>query len=120
MATGRKRTLPITKVTIHKKKKSPGQSSAVAALQTDDRINLPSSSSEGNFLKLSSYACVHLDTNHAIYLYYQDIPKDQSEGEEKDPPSTPPSFIIHHSGIILLTQQAFRFSHKPEFGIIPL
>ena len=31
-----------------------------------------------------------------------------------------PSFIIHHSGIILLTQQAFRFSHKLEFGIIPL
>ena len=90
MATGRKRTLPFTKVTSHKKKKSPGQSSAAAALQTDDLINLPSSSSEGNFLKLSSYACVHLDTNHAIYLYYQDIPKDQSEGEEEDPPSTPP------------------------------
>jgi len=69
VATGRKRKLPITKVISRKKKKSLGQSSAAAALQIDDLINLPSSSLEGNFLKFSSYACVHLDTNHAIYLY---------------------------------------------------
>jgi len=89
VATGRKCKLPITKVTSCKKKKSPGQSSAVAILQTDDLTNLPSSSLEGNFLD-SLYACIYLDTNHIIHSNHQDIPKDQSEGEEENLQSTPP------------------------------
>ena len=89
MATGRKRKLPITKVTSRKKKKSPGRPSTAAIPQIDDLANLPSSSSEGNFLD-SLYACIHLDTNHTIHSNYQDIPKDHSEGEEEDPQSTPP------------------------------
>ena len=88
MASGRKRKSPITKVTSRKKKKSPGQSSAVAILQSDDLANLPSSS-EGNFLN-SLYICNHLDTNHITHSIYQDIPKDQSEGEEENLRSTPP------------------------------
>ena len=44
VATGRKRNVSYTKVTTRKKKKSPGQSSAAAALQTDVPVNLPSSS----------------------------------------------------------------------------
>ena len=75
MATGRKRKLSITKVASRKKKKSPGPSSAAAIPQTDDLANLPSSSSEGNFLD-SLYACNHIDTNHTIHSDYQHIPKD--------------------------------------------
>ena len=89
MASGRKRKLPITKITSRKKKKSPGQSSAAATLRSDDLANLPSSSSEGNFLN-SLYICNHLDTNHITHSIYQDIPKDQSEGEEENLQSTPP------------------------------
>jgi len=88
VASGRKRKSPITKVTSRKKKKSPGQSSAVAILQSDDLANLPSSS-EGNFLN-SLYICIYLDTNHITHFNYQDIPKDQSEGEEENLQSTPP------------------------------
>ena len=88
VAARRKCKLPITKVTSLKKKKSPGQSSTAAIPQIDDLANLPSSSSEGNFLD-SLYACIHLDTNHIIHSSHQDIPKDQSEGEEEDPQSTP-------------------------------
>jgi len=40
-------------VTTRKKKKSPGQSSAVTAHQTDVLVDLPSSSSEGK--NLNSY-----------------------------------------------------------------
>ena len=47
VATGRKRKVSYTKVTTRKKKKSPSQSSATPAPQTDTPINLPSSSSEG-------------------------------------------------------------------------
>ena len=47
VATGRKHKVSYTKVTTRKKKKSPGQSSAATALQTDVPINLPSSSSKG-------------------------------------------------------------------------
>jgi hypothetical protein len=47
VATGRKRKVSYTKVTTCKKKKSPGQSSAAIALQTDVLVNLPSPSSEG-------------------------------------------------------------------------
>ena len=90
MATGKKCKLSHTKVTTRKKKKSPSQSLVAAASQTDNLANLPSSSSEGNFPKIFSYACIHLDTNHAIHSNYQDIPKDQSEGEEEDTQSTPP------------------------------
>ena len=50
MATGRKRKVPYTKVTAHKKKKSPGQSSVAAVFQTYILINLPSSSLEGKSL----------------------------------------------------------------------
>jgi len=50
VATGRKHKLSYTKVTTRKKKKSPGQSSTAAILQTDAMINLPSSSSEGKIL----------------------------------------------------------------------
>ena len=46
VATGRKRKVSYTKVTTRKKKKSPGQSSAAAAPQTDTPIDFPSSSSE--------------------------------------------------------------------------
>ena len=53
MATGRKRKVSYTKVTTRKKKKSPGQSSAAAAFQTDALVDLPSSSSEGK--SLNSY-----------------------------------------------------------------
>jgi len=49
VASGRKRKLPYTKVTTRKKKKSPGQSSAAAAFQTNALINL-SSSLEGKSL----------------------------------------------------------------------
>ena len=44
VATGRKRKAPYTKVTTHKKTKSPGQPSASIAPQTDVPVNLPSSS----------------------------------------------------------------------------
>jgi len=44
VATGKKRKVSYTKVTTRKKKKSPGQSSAATALQTDVPVNLPSSS----------------------------------------------------------------------------
>ena len=47
VATGRKCKVSYTKVTTRKKKKSPSQSSAATAPQTDTPINLPSSSSEG-------------------------------------------------------------------------
>jgi len=50
VATGRKRKLPYTKVTAHKKKKSPGQSLVAAVFQTDILIDLPSSSLEGKSL----------------------------------------------------------------------
>ena len=50
VATGRKRKVSYTKVTTHKKKKSPGQSLAAAAPQIDTPIDLPSSSSEGKSL----------------------------------------------------------------------
>jgi len=46
VATGRKCKVSYTKVTTRKKKKSPDQSSAATALQTDVPVNL-SSSSEG-------------------------------------------------------------------------
>ena len=75
VATGRKRKLSITKVASRKKNKSPGPSSAAAIPQTNDLANLPSSSSEGNFLD-SLYACNHIDTNHTIHSDYQHIPKD--------------------------------------------
>ena len=89
---GKKCKLSHTKVTTRKKKKSPSQSLVAAASQTDNLANLPSSSSEGNFPKIFSYACIHLDTNHIIHSNHQDIPEDQSEGEEEDPRSiTPPS-----------------------------
>ena len=44
VATGRKRKVSYTKVTTRKKKKSPGQSLAATAPQTDVPVNLPSSS----------------------------------------------------------------------------
>jgi len=50
VAIGRKRKVPYTKVTTHKKKKSPGQSSLAAVFQTDILIDLPSSSLEGKRL----------------------------------------------------------------------
>jgi hypothetical protein len=81
VAARRKRKLPVTKVTSRKKKKSPA-----ATPKIDDLASLPSSTSEGNFLDS------HLDTNHITHSNHQDIPKDQSEGEEEDPQSiTPPS-----------------------------
>ena len=43
-------------------------------------------------------------------------PKTNLKGKKKSSKHTP-SFIIHHSGIILLTQQAFESSHDSEFGI---
>jgi hypothetical protein len=53
VATRRKRKAPYTKVTTRNKKKSSGQSSAAAILQTDNLIDLASSSSEGT--SLNSY-----------------------------------------------------------------
>ena len=53
VATRRKRKVSYTKVTTRKKKKSPSQSSAVTAHQTDVLVDLPSSSSEGK--NLNSY-----------------------------------------------------------------
>ena len=53
VATGRKHKVSYTKVTTRKKKKSPSQSSAVTAHQTDVLVDLPSSSSEGK--NLNSY-----------------------------------------------------------------
>jgi len=53
VVTGRKRKVSYTKVTTRKKKKSPSQSSAVTAHQTDVLVDLPSSSSEGK--NLNSY-----------------------------------------------------------------
>ena len=53
VATGRKRKVSYTKVRTRKKKKSPGQSSAATAHQTDVLVDLPSSSSEGK--NLNSY-----------------------------------------------------------------
>jgi hypothetical protein len=50
VATRRKRKVSNTKVTTHKKKKSSGKSSAVAVLQTDTLIDLPSTSLEGKSL----------------------------------------------------------------------
>jgi hypothetical protein len=47
VATGRKRKVSYTKVTTRKKKKSPDQSSAATALQTNVLVYLPSSSLEG-------------------------------------------------------------------------
>jgi len=55
VATGRKRKVSYTKVTTRKKKKSPGQSSAAAALQTDALIDLPSSSSESKILNSGNF-----------------------------------------------------------------
>jgi len=55
VATGRKRKVSYTKVTTRKKKKSPCQSSAVAALQTDALIDLPSSFSEGKILNPGNF-----------------------------------------------------------------
>jgi len=51
VAAGKKRKLPITKVTSRKKKKSPGQPSAAALIpQIDDLANPPSPISEGKVL----------------------------------------------------------------------
>ena len=53
VATGKKRKVSYTKVKTRKKKKSPGQSSAVTAHQTYVLVDLSSSSSEGK--NLNSY-----------------------------------------------------------------
>ena len=66
VATGRKCKVSNTKVTTHKKKKSSGQSSAVAVLQTDTLIDLPSSSSEGKSLKPMS--SLYLNADHILVL----------------------------------------------------
>ena len=55
VATGRKRKVSYTKVTTHKKKKSPGQSSVTVAPQIDALVNLPSSPSEGKILNPSDF-----------------------------------------------------------------
>jgi hypothetical protein len=55
VVTGRKHNVSYTKVTTRKKNKSPGQSSAVAALQTDALIDLPPSSSEGKILNPGNF-----------------------------------------------------------------
>ena len=55
VVTGRKHKVSYTKVKTRKKKKSPGQSSAAAALQTDALIDLPSSFSEGKILNLGNF-----------------------------------------------------------------
>ena len=65
VATGRKRKVSYTKVTTHKKKKYPGQSSA-AAPQTDTPIDLPSSSSEGKIL--NSMSSLYLNADHTLTL----------------------------------------------------
>jgi len=66
VATGRKRKVSYTKVTTHKKKKSPGQSSAAAALQIDTPIDLPSSSSEGK--SLNPMSSLYLNADHILAL----------------------------------------------------
>ena len=66
VATGRKRKVSYTKVTTRKKKKSPGQSSAAAALQTDTPIELPSSSSEGK--SLNPMSSLYLNADHIFAL----------------------------------------------------
>ena len=66
VATGRKRKVPYTKVTAHKKKKSPGQSSVAAAPQTDTLIDLPSSSSEGK--SLNPMSSLYLNADHTLTL----------------------------------------------------
>jgi hypothetical protein len=53
-------------VTTRKKKKSPGQSSAVAAPQTDIPIDLPSSSSEGK--SLNPMSSPYLNADHILAL----------------------------------------------------
>ena len=118
MATGKKCKLSHTKVTTRKKKKSPSQSLVAAASQTDNLANLPSSSSEGNFPKIFSYACIHLDTNHAIHSNYQDIPKDQSEGEEEDTQSTPPPSSSNIQVLICSLSKYFKPSHDLECGLL--
>jgi len=66
VATRRKRKVSYTKVTTHKKKKSPGQSSAAAVLQTDTLIDLPSSSSEGK--SLNPMSSLYLNADHILAL----------------------------------------------------
>ena len=66
VATGRKRKVSYTKVTTRKKKKSPGQSSAAAAPQTDTPIDLPSSSSEGK--SLNPMSSLYLNADHTLTL----------------------------------------------------
>ena len=66
VATRRKRKVSYTKVTTHKKKKSPGQSSAVAAPQTDIPIDLPSSSLEGK--SLNTMSSLYLNADHILAL----------------------------------------------------
>jgi len=66
VATGRKHMVSYTKVTTRKKKKSPGQSSAGAALQIDTPIDLPSSSSEGK--SLNPMSSLYLNADHILAL----------------------------------------------------
>jgi len=66
VATGRKCKVSYTKVTTHTKKKSPGQSSAAAASQTDTPIDLPSSSSEDK--SLNPMSSLYLNADHILAL----------------------------------------------------
>ena len=66
VATRRKCKVSYTKVTTRKKKKSPGQSSAAAAPQTDTPIDLPSSSSEGK--SLNPMSSLYLNADHTLTL----------------------------------------------------
>ncbi|XP_039838978.1 uncharacterized protein LOC120699159 [Panicum virgatum] len=84
VATRKKRKLSYTKVTTRKKKKSPGQSSAISASQIDNLANPPSPPSE-------------------------DIPEDQSGGEEDSQsphPCTPSTIQVFNKQPKLL--------HNPE------
>jgi len=66
VATGKKRKVSYTKVITRKKKKSPGQSSAAAAPQTDTPIDLPSSSLEGK--SLNPMSSLYLNADHTLTL----------------------------------------------------